>query len=126
MTTVMLFEDEPVTRQWLIGHLEGAGFDVVAVQQGPRRTTPSDFAKVDAVVTDMLMPYYDGFDVMRLAREAEPDLPVIAISSFGPSAQVDYVRMSEELGADAAFEKPINIPRLIETLHRLTRTAGCA
>lgn len=123
MKRVLLFEDEPVTHQWLTEHLQAAGFDVVHGREGFGQGTADRLAEVDAVVTDVLMPDYDGFDVLRQAKTVRPELPIVVISGFGPSAEVDYVKMSEMLGATAAFEKPIDIPALVETLRRLIDAA---
>ncbi|MDF1790877.1 MAG: response regulator [Thalassobaculaceae bacterium] len=123
MKRVLLFEDEPATHQWLTKHLEAAGFDVVPGRGDPGPGVANTFTDVDAVVSDVLMPDYDGFDVLRRVKAVRPDLPIVIISGFGASAEIDYVKMSQMLGAAAAFEKPIDIPVLIETLRRLIAAA---
>ena len=63
----------------------------------------------DLVVTDVLMPWMEGLQVLRSARRAEMTTPVLVISGLTRS---DLEMTVERLGNAALLHKPFGIPDL--------------
>ncbi len=70
----------------------------------------------DLIITDLRMPVIDGMGILRGVKQAYPDVPVIIITAFGsPEAK----RESDQLGATAFLEKPVDTQRLLATIDRV-------
>jgi two-component system, cell cycle response regulator CtrA len=66
-------------------------------------------APFDLVVTDVLMPWMEGLQVLRSARAAEVMTPVLVISGL---TRPDLQTTIERLGNAALLHKPFGIPDL--------------
>jgi CheY-like chemotaxis protein len=72
------------------------------------------------VIIDMKLPTGDGRNVFRLVREANPQARTIVITGF--RAETDAaIEQIVHAGADAVCYKPFDVPKLVETLDRLTK-----
>lgn len=104
--SVLLVEDESVTRDALRTMLEVSHMHVTAVQSGPdalRLLTEQSF---DVLVTDIMMPDIDGISLLKQIRKdhADSDLPVILITGFSSlNTAIDALK----LGAHDYLLKPI-------------------
>ncbi|MDR7127888.1 CheY-like chemotaxis protein [Algoriphagus sp. 4150] len=82
---ILVVEDNMINRLMLQRYLEINGYHVQAASNG---IDAIDQIKVnnlpDLIVTDLEMPYMNGYQFLKMLRENEPtrQLPVIAISSF--------------------------------------------
>jgi len=81
--TVLLVEDEPAVRAVIVRSLERGGFRVlqapdaaVALQLADRE------ARLDLVLTDLMMPGIGGAELARRLKESWPDLPVMFMSGY--------------------------------------------
>ncbi len=63
---------------------------------------------VDLVITDIFMPDMDGFEMLRLLRRAQPNLPVVTLSGEGRLTKDFYLNCAKNLGAVAALRKPFH------------------
>jgi two-component system sensor histidine kinase/response regulator len=69
--------------------------------------------KFDAIITDINMPEASGYDLIKLLREAEVSVPVVAMSGC-----VDFKRCYEE-GFSTSIEKPCKEDELITAVSAL-------
>jgi DNA-binding NtrC family response regulator len=63
--------------------LSRAGHSVVEASDGKAAITELTKGPVDVVVTDLMMPLADGFEVLRRSRELQPKTPVIMLTAEG-------------------------------------------
>ncbi len=80
---VLLVDDSPVTRTLMAARLQGHGFDVVTATDGQEGLEAARGETLDAVVSDVMMPRLDGFQLCRALR-AEPGfeaLPIVLMSA---------------------------------------------
>ncbi len=80
---ILVVEDDAEMLALVCEHLEGEGYAAVGTGRGAEaiaRLRADDF---DVVLTDLRMPDVDGMDVLRAAREARRDVPVILVTAFG-------------------------------------------
>lgn len=113
MATILLVDDHDAVRTATALMLERAGHDVETLSDGSTVLQQCQAHHFDAVVTDIVMPKKDGLKTIRSLREAQPDLPIIAISGGGGQAQgPKYLDAAHELGVFATLEKPIDSNRL--------------
>lgn len=70
----------------------------------------------DVIIADVVMPYLDGFGLLRLVRQQYPDIAVILLTGH---ASVEHALSAvRDEGAYHYFEKPIDIKRLGLTIDR--------
>jgi DNA-binding NtrC family response regulator len=72
------------------------------------------------VLIDMRLPHGDGTTVFKMVRQSNPQARTIVIT--GHRSELDrLVQQVIAEGADAVCYKPFDVPRLLDTLQRLTR-----
>lgn len=74
----------------------------------------------DAVVTDIEMPGGSGLDILGVARDLDPELPVIVMTAH---ASVDYAVRALRGGADEYLQKPLVSAELVRAVERLATAA---
>ena len=113
-------EDDAKLGEQVSSSLREAGFDVVWASRGDEALA-SDFATLDLVVLDLMLPGAHGFDVLKAIRSEHRHLPVLVLSArHEPTTVVDALR----LGADDYVAKPFWPEELLARVHaRLRRPA---
>ncbi len=79
---ILAVDDEPNILRSYRRILGSAGFTVESANSGQEARDRLDGEEFDAVLTDVIMPGLDGVEVLRLAHEHDPDLPVVLISGL--------------------------------------------
>ena len=113
--TVLLAEDDAAVRRYLEVILRRAGYTVICAANGLEAIKAAMSSKVDAVVTDALMPHLNGHELCRYLR-ARPELariPVLVLSGLDPNAAAPAT------SADAHLAKPVRPEALTDCLARL-------
>lgn len=121
MTTLLLVDDDEAFRQSLSGALEDAGFVVVHANHGQEALERIAGQPVDAVVSDVNMPFMDGFSLCRALREGDSTLPILLLTSR--DSEIDEV-LGLDLGADDYMTKPFSIRVLVSRLRTLLRRSA--
>src|ERR1051326_1478466 len=80
--TILLIEDEPRLRHNLQVLLEGEGYRVTTAQNGAEGIKKATEQTYDLVITDIVMPEVNGFQVMDHMKAHMPDTVVLAITGF--------------------------------------------
>jgi two-component system cell cycle sensor histidine kinase/response regulator CckA len=89
--TILLVEDEKAVREVTTTMLELAGYTVWAVNspQTARQLWTQSKLGVDMLISDVVMPDGSGHELARLLRIERPELPVLFITGYDPSARTD-------------------------------------
>ena len=98
--------------------LERAGFDVVTATHGVTALTVFRDIPIDLVVTDIVLPQMNGFELMRRLKYDSADIPIIAISGMDDSPH--FRDQALKCGAAAALTKPISRQQLVDLAKSLT------
>ncbi len=102
--TILIVDDERNIQLTLSRALTMEGWLAETASGGQEALEKIAALAVDVVVMDVRMPDLDGLEVLRRAREARPDLPVVIMSGHG---SIETVRQAFKLGAFDYLEKPI-------------------
>ena len=126
MTTVLLVEDDPASRQGLELALSRLGYGVCPAATGEAALDGLGAGPVDVVVLDVMLPGVDGFEVCRRLRRVS-NVPVIMLTARGDDFDVVA---GLEAGADDYVVKPAE-PRVLDAriravLRRLARAGSPA
>lgn len=119
MTRVLLVDDEALIREAYAELLVDHGYHVTTARDGVDALSVARESSPDVVVTDVLMPESDGFDLITELKGVLPEVPVIAISGGGRMHAGGYLQMASMLGAVAVLTKPIRIGDLLRALESL-------
>ncbi len=117
---VLVLEDEPDVARMLSWAIKDSGRYEVTLNSDASDLEDS-LAEVepDLVLTDLMMPGRDGFDVIQTVKERDPDLPVVVISAYASLENaVEAVRM----GAFDFLPKPFRPENIELMLAKVQRT----
>ena len=95
--------------------LEGQGHTVIEARDEPDAVAALRDAQPSIVLSDLRLPTGDGFGVLRAAKEADPDLPVIVMTAYG-SIQDAVAAMKQ--GALDFLAKPVDPDHLLLMVER--------
>ncbi len=121
MARLLVIEDEARLRTFLTRTLEGDGHVVGTAGTGPdgvRRAQDEDF---DLILLDLMLPGYDGFEVLRRVLDRDPEQRVLVLSAVGDVAS--RVRCLQ-MGAVDFLSKPFAAAELIARVRARLRAPG--
>ena len=99
---ILLVDDEPSIRQLLAYRLKREGFEVVLAENGRDAIKRLEEGGIDLLVSDIRMPDMSGIEVLRTARQLDPDILGIMITAYASKeTSVEALR----LGASNYVEK---------------------
>jgi CheY-like chemotaxis protein len=108
--SLLVVDDEPTILDSLSRDLVCAGFEVTTAVSGEEGIAKINTGFFDLVTTDLLMPRVDGFQVLKAAKQKNPQLMVIILTGYGTEdSAIDALR----LGADDFLHKPCDIDELL-------------
>jgi len=110
--TVLIVEDDLVTRHFLARTLEGKGYKIVETANGEEGLRQASNIVPDVVLLDLGLPDIEGLQVVRRLREWS-SVPIIILSLRGQ--EKDKVE-ALDAGADDYLTKPFGIPELLARL----------
>lgn len=117
---VMLIDDDDDVRRVVVDMLEALGHQVREADSGLAGLKLIDVQVPDIVLLDFAMPHLNGAEVARLLRDKHPDLPLIFISGFSDTAQLQAA-----VGSGAiVLRKPFTLDRLSEMLDQFGAPTG--
>src|SRR5258706_149155 len=113
---ILVVDDLPTNRKLFRALLEAEGHSIVEAADGREALSLLDHTKVDAVITDILMPQMDGYHLCWEIRKNPrlKHLPVI-ISSSTYTSPAD-AKLAIDAGADLYFKKPVPAKELVAAL----------
>ncbi len=117
---VLVCDDERHIVRLIQVNLERQGYNVVTAFDGKEGLEKIRSEKPNLVVLDVMMPYMDGFEVLKtIRREPETEnLPVIMLTA---KAQDKDVFEGYHYGADMYLTKPFNPMELVTFVKRIAQ-----
>ena len=118
MAKVLLVEDQEDNRDMLSRRLKKRGYEVAIAVDGAEGVEKARSEAPDLILMDMSLPVMDGWEATRIlkAEEATRSIPVVALTAHAMSTDREK---AFEAGCDAYETKPIELPRLLETMEKL-------
>ncbi|QCX02329.1 response regulator transcription factor [Aggregatimonas sangjinii] len=115
-TRLLLAEDDQLLAALLSFRLKKAGYEVIQCVDGKEMKEQLSLKLPDVIVSDIMMPYFSGIELVDYVRkELASDIPIIIISSAGNEANV---LSAFELGANDFLSKPVSPSELLVRLQR--------
>ena len=118
---VLTVDDEPSLTELLAMAMRYEGWEVTTAATGNDAVRAARAIKPDAIVLDMMLPDFDGLEVMRRIRTEQPDVPVIFLTAKdGVSDRITGLTA----GGDDYVTKPFSLEEVIARLRGLLRRSG--
>jgi CheY-like chemotaxis protein/GAF domain-containing protein len=114
---VLVADDEDIIRETIADVLAKAGALPVMARDGDEAVAMIRAQRFDLVLSDIKMPYKNGYEVFAAAKEVDPHCPVILITGFGYDPEHSIVRASREGLAGVLF-KPFKVEQLLELIEK--------
>ena len=123
MLKILVAEDEPVARDFLEFILRQEGFQPILAEDGDVALIRAQQDKPDLILLDVMMPFVDGFEVLRRLKESDElkHIPVIMLTAR--TSDTDF-SIGFDIGAADYVEKPFSIVKLVTRIHKVLRVAG--
>lgn len=116
---MLIIEDDPEMGSGLEEYFDLKGFDVTRATDGDRGLQLiSTLPEYDVVLLDVMLPKKDGFEVLREARKAGVDAPVVMLTVKGHE---DDKLQGFDLGADDYVTKPFSAEELSARVNAVLR-----
>lgn len=82
-SSILVVDDEPVTRKSLTDILRLEGYNVASVANGQAAVEYVRTQHVELVIVDLRMPGMDGLEVVQVVNQLSPDTEVVLLTAFG-------------------------------------------
>ena len=121
-TTILIVEDHPEVRQYIQDIIEPY-YSIILAGNGQKALEVLRKRKVDIIITDLMMPWFDGFELLEKLKESEKfsQIPVLVISAR--TSEEDKLNVLN-LGISDFLHKPFNTEELLARLKNMLKQKG--
>ncbi len=109
-SNILLVEDEENLAHGLEYNLNEEGYKVTLAKDGREAIKLFDENEFDLIVLDIMLPYYNGFEIAKHVRDKHPQMPILMLTAR--TGVEDRVK-GLELGADDYLTKPFHLKELL-------------
>lgn len=113
---ILVAEDEPIMQKTIALRLKKDGHEVITTDNGREALSLIAERSPDLIITDIMMPYASGLEIVGTVKQLEKRIPVIVLSAMG---QENVVLEAFQLGADDFISKPFSPNELSMRVKRL-------
>ncbi|MGE7634476.1 response regulator transcription factor [Bacillus paramycoides] len=114
---ILVVDDESSIRNLIRMQLEMEGYEVLTAADG-REAVERWNEQPDVLILDVMLPDTDGYELLRLFREKDRDIPVLMLTA---KSQMNDKLLGLQLGADDYVTKPFNYAELILRVKNMSR-----
>ncbi len=118
---VLVVDDEVNIAELVSMALRYEGWEVTAAHTGARAVAAAREVSPDAIVLDVMLPDFDGHEVLRRVRSVDPHVPVLFLTAR--DAVEDRVA-GLTAGGDDYVTKPFSLEEVVARVRGLMRRAG--
>ena len=109
--TILVVDDDEDILELIERHLSNRGYEILTAYDGEQALSLLDKIKFDLIITDLKMPKIDGMEVLRRAKEKDPNIEVVILTGHGTMDSV--IEALRDGGAFDYLNKPLhNIKQL--------------
>ena len=120
MFKILIAEDDRELRQLFAHVLTKNGYTVLGVSNGEEALAALEQSYYDLIISDIMMPKMDGYELVRSIRESGSSIPIMMITA---KDAFDDMRLGFLSGSDDYMVKPIDVDELLLRIEALLRRA---
>lgn len=118
MKKILVIEDNPMVANALKFKLSKDGFEIITAADGREAKKKLDEETFNLVITDLMLPFVTGTELIEHIRLTKKGLPVIVLSTAN---QEDIIMHAFELGVDDFITKPFSPNELLLRVKRIIK-----
>ena len=120
MIKILVAEDDKDLNRFVCSSLRNDGYDITSCHDGEEALNITERVKFDMVLTDIMMPRMDGFELAKNIRSFDKDIPIIFMTAKDdkPSKMFGY-----SIGIDDYVTKPFDMDVLLLKISAILRRA---
>jgi len=120
MVSILVVEDNKNLRMLMSDRLEMEGYTIFQAENGKKALEVLDEYKIDLIISDIMMPSMDGYELIDTLRQARFNMPVLIVTA---KESFEDKEMGFKLGTDDYMVKPIDINEMLLRVLALLRRA---
>ncbi len=120
MVKILVVEDEKDLNRYVATCLRNNNYDVVVAYDGEEALTKTEENKFDLILTDIMMPKIDGFDLTESIRITDKTTPIIFMTAKDDKTSK---MLGYQIGIDDYVTKPFDMDVLIMKINAILRRA---
>ena len=118
MFNILIVEDDKNLRKLIVTCLKKNNYNTYEAFNGNEALQILDKDYIDLIISDVMMPEMDGFELIKELRNSKYKIPILLITAKG---EIKDKKQGFLLGADDYMVKPINMEELILRVQVLLR-----
>lgn len=111
---ILVVDDQPEVANQISSYLEHLGFKTIVVNSVEAALVIFKPELVELVISDVLMPGKNGFDMVQFIKNEHPDIPVALISGYFDQHMKDYQKV---LKIERIYQKPVFLKTIKQILN---------
>lgn len=120
MFQILIVEDDKELSQLFQKVLEKNGYQVKSASDGAQALEVLDKEYIDLIISDIMMPVMDGYELVHRLRDSDNHIPVMMITA---KDAFDDMRRGFVSGTDDYMVKPVNVNEMVLRVGALLRRA---
>ncbi|MBD3217426.1 MAG: response regulator [candidate division Zixibacteria bacterium] len=112
---ILVVDDDASLRRIIEFNLKKKAYKPTMLENAEEAVTHLRKSDYELMISDIRMPGMDGLELLQIAREIKPDLPVIFITAFGT---IEMAVEAMKLGAYDYITKPFDVDDFIHTVEK--------
>lgn len=120
MVNILVVEDDLKLNKLFSTVLEINGYHVFSAQDGDKALKILDQEHIDLIISDIMMPNMDGYELTKNLREANYTLPILMVTA---KSDFQDKALGFKMGTDDYMVKPIDVNEMVLRVEALLRRA---
>jgi len=120
MVKILIVEDDKDLYRYAMLSLRNSGYEVVSATDGEEALEKLEENKFDLILTDIMMPKMDGFELAKSIRLIDKAIPIIFMSAKDDKVSKMF---GYSIGIDDYITKPFDMDVLIMKINAILRRA---
>lgn len=120
MIKILVVEDDFDLNRFVSASLRNAGYEVVSAFDGAEAQEIMEKTKVDLLLTDIMMPKVNGFELAESVRSFDKVMPIIFMTAKDDK---NSKMLGYNIGIDEYVTKPFDMDVLLMTVKAILRRA---
>ncbi len=121
MFKILVVEDNKNLRKLMVTYLKRNNYEVLEAEDGKIALDIIDKNHIDLIISDIMMPNMDGYELTKELRQADYLVPILIVTA---KDTIDDKRQGFLLGVDDYMVKPIDMDEMILRVGVLLRRAN--
>ena len=118
---VLIVDDEEMAIKLIEHQMKSAGYDVLSCTDGREALEIIKNETPDLVISDIMMPFMSGLELLEVIKAENKKVPVILISALD---DVEVIQTAIGMGADDFVIKPVNMDELLLRITKVLANAN--